>query len=88
MTRTWEESDRAVVDRHDTWSQFVTELAQHLGRDQLTVGPTDTLDSQLDDFELFAVELRLRQIRLVATPTELELHAATFADLRYWLTPT
>lgn len=88
MTRTWEGSDQAVVDHCDTWDQFVTELAQHLGRDQLRVGPSDTLDSQLDDFELLAIELRMREVRQVATPTELELHAATFADLRYWLAPT
>lgn len=88
MTRTWEEPDQAVVDCDFTWERFVTELAQHLGRDHLAVVPSDTLDSQLDGFELFAIELRMREVRHVATPTELELHTATFADLRYWLTPT
>ena len=88
MTTTWEGSDRAVAACNDTWHRFVTELALLLGRDHLAVEPGDPLDSELDDFELFAVELRLREVRHVATPTELELHGATFADLRYWLTST
>jgi len=87
MTRTGGDPDQALVDNDVTWDGFISELAQLLGRDHLGVLPTDSLDSQLDAFELFAVELRMREVRHVATPTELELHDATFADLRYWLTP-
>ncbi len=67
------------------WIAFTDRLAARMGRAHLDVSRGDRLGEVLDDFEVFALELVLRDLRLLATPSSLDLHRSTFADVEYLL---
>jgi hypothetical protein len=84
---TWGSRDGAGVEvgADASWDAFLRRVATRVGRQQLDVARSDRLGEVLDDFEIFALELELRDVRLLATPPPLDLHQSTFADVEYWL---